>query len=217
MNSTTRIPPGPLTLPVEIVVMILEPFIPLCQSRRELVSVINLSGVCRYWRRIIISTPIFWTKISLEASYRGRKLGYEHYLACLELQLQRTGTKLLDVSYYINGDVEPELSPIVQKYAPLERWRTLSLCLTRGKPNTPSRHTTAIIPYEEGNLKNLEELTLYGNGLLTRDLIDLVEGTAMRLRRFKVGMTYSPILKSKFPKTLRRIETKTSGELSTLQ
>jgi hypothetical protein len=98
MDTMWQLPTDLLgALPIEIFLTILEEFVPKSHDRRELISVVNLSSVCRNWRRIIINTPTFWIYVTINPSFNERHYSRARYPARLELQLQRTGTALLHI------------------------------------------------------------------------------------------------------------------------
>jgi hypothetical protein len=204
-------------LPIEIFLITLEEFVPTSHDRRELISVVNLSSVCRNWRRIITNTPRFWIYVTINPSFNERHYSRARYPARLELQLHRTGTALLHIRWYLSGGVHPKLMEIVYKKAPLERWRSLSLCMNENASNINWRfgafitHVPPDFPVLLGRFDNLETVSLYGVLILSTHFVELVEQTALRLRRLEVNQSRSPVLKAKFPKTFRFFEMYAAG------
>jgi len=214
MDSSEAVSTDPLyVLPTELSLKILEEFIPRSHNRRELALVVNLSSVCRNWRRIITNTAGFWTHVSLNPSGIEKKYRQERYPACLERQLQRTGTALLDISWYICGEMHPELMRILRVHAPLERWRSLSLyqVVTTGVPMRVVSDiyvqvsTACCFPLMEGALSNLVEIKLEGDAPLCNHFVDLLDHTALQLQQATIGRTYSTLLPDILPNTLRRL------------
>ena len=218
MDTFGHISTDPLgALPIEIFLTILEDFVPKSHDRRELISVVNLSSVCRNWRRIITNTPTFWLYVTLNASFNERHYSPARYPARLERQLERTGTAQLHISWYLSGQVHPRLMEIVHKHAPLERWRSLFLCTnaTASRINwlfgASVTRVPPTFPPLVGRFDNLEAVYLYGDPILSPNFVQLLEQTALRLRRLGLNMNQSPILKERFPKTFRRIEMYAAG------
>jgi len=206
-------------LPTELLLTILELFTPQSHNRRELIAVVNLSAVCKKWRNIVINTPSFWTYMTLSPSYNERNRQLIWYTQRLELHLQRTGDALLHVNWYFNGKNYAYLkfARIIYAYAPLNRWRSLSLCLGNHVIECSLHDGISIIygttqfPYLSGAFEHLEELSVHGDRVPSFQFVALVEESALRLRRLDLGDAYLPFMKIYFPRSVERIERHAAG------
>ncbi|KAJ7479770.1 hypothetical protein FB451DRAFT_1131043 [Mycena latifolia] len=119
-----------LTLPNEIVSEIFVHFLPvypLCPPLYGILSPNILTGICRKWREIALSTPALWRAISLD--YMGDN-AFERQVATVESWLSRSGYCRLSVQMeedYINNlPVDEILEAIVPHRA---RWEHMKLLI----------------------------------------------------------------------------------------
>lgn len=201
-------------LPTEILLIIFEENSPKSHSRAEYRAILALASVCQTWRRVIINTPSFWTYVNLNPTHYERNfdVGDTIYSSRLSIQLQRTRTAPLHISWYLNGTLHPRLLNIIYIMAPLLRWRSLaiyvsSLCVTNSRASgARAINVYPEIPCLSGSFENLQQLSFYGTGEFPLWLADLVEDTALKLRKLEVGTNYTGILRTHLKEASARVK-----------
>lgn len=131
------------------------------------------------------------------------------YPEALVLQMKRTKDSLLDVRWTIRERVHPELPEIIQEFAPLERWRSLTLCinplLAYNIYIRPIGEIVPSIPDMFGTFENLEEMTLLGATEYSKCFIDMVEKSALKLRRLEIERSQEMLVRKHLPETCGRV------------
>ncbi|KAH9919046.1 uncharacterized protein B0H18DRAFT_1214019 [Fomitopsis serialis] len=148
---THRAPPPVTMLPNEIVVEIIRLASAKGESWRDMVVVNRLMGVCRYWKDVVVNTPLLWSSIDLSKAvhfvrlclarsagaeiglYDTRSMKNTSALVSL-LEPHCAQVSYVDLSLFSDGDVAAFL-PILT--ASLPRLMSLSLAMTSQHFLTP--------------------------------------------------------------------------------
>lgn len=203
-------------MPTELLLAIFEIFCPQSYNKSEQAFVRSLASVCQRWRLIILDTPTFWTCINLSPLHNMDPGNTSRRIPRFVLQLQRTKIALLDVEWDISGKPHPQLQVVVQAFAPVSRWRSLFLytsylAINRLSGGVPGRialgQNAPSMPWLFGSFDNLEEMSLRGNIRFPRHFVDLVENTALGLRRLEAQTLQLPAVCRYFPKAALRVTT----------
>ncbi|CAA7266736.1 unnamed protein product [Cyclocybe aegerita] len=116
----------------------------------------RISGVCRRWRAVAISTPRLWTHIFLESSDRNVDItGPPGYLSKL---LERSKTFPLSVSIVHSTSLHTEQKGLVKLFQHCERWKHLHL-------TAPVGWAKLFQDNVKGKLYSLESLDIQFNSL----------------------------------------------------
>ncbi|KAG8820429.1 hypothetical protein FRC17_010153 [Serendipita sp. 399] len=91
-----------------------------------------LLAVCFQWRDIVLNTPELWSYVSvymIKTIYDGKESTFRNALATLDLDLQRSGSQLLDVYWYTYLDRHHahQVLKVIMARAPFCRWRSLDI------------------------------------------------------------------------------------------
>ncbi|OCH87307.1 hypothetical protein OBBRIDRAFT_796334 [Obba rivulosa] len=133
------------SLPLEV---LLDIFAICTECPGDELILLNLASVCRYWREVILNSPLVWQHICLDDR---RKIEASHAQA--RLWLAHSGSLLLDVHVQLTSSdmLLPLLSPLV---AYISRWRTCTIAAEREEVTVFSELTA------EGIRPHLEQLEI---------------------------------------------------------
>ncbi len=169
-------------LPFELLQTSLLCFRPQSHNKLELRRVLQLSGVCQSWRRVIICTPDFWSFPIID-------LPQQHDTAdepsTFDILLQRTGRSQIDVEFNIgiidDGTNCSHLLASIAKNAPFSRWRSL-VVKTQKQTGTTDFELKEL--FQCGEFQNLLKLTTWGPPPAW--LMRVIDRTAAALTRFEM-------------------------------
>lgn len=169
-------------LPFELLQTTLLFFRPQSHNKVELHRVLQLSGVCQSWRRVIISTPDFWSSPIIDFPQRHDAADEP---STFDILLQRTGRSQIDVEFNIgiidDGTNCSHLLASIAKNAPFSRWRSL-VVKTQEQTGTADFNLKEL--FQCGEFQNLLELTTWGPP--PASLMRVIDRTAAALTRFEM-------------------------------
>jgi hypothetical protein len=197
-------------LPHEILREIFLYFQPDPPSRVEFPkAVVQLSAVCRYWRRIILSISHLWTQVVYKvARYCDNQLLREH-LSWLKIFLKRSGSLPLDITleiYSLDGEVQSKLFEFLMIKAPFHRWRSLELyCPFCPSPGWQSTSLT-------GEFSSLTSLSYHGYPIGLFPLLPIINRSANQLRQLYVSSLDAQFMMKLHPSIMGRISALITGD-----
>jgi hypothetical protein len=168
-------------LPFELLQTILLLFRPWSHKEVEFCRVLQLSGVCQSWRRVIICTPEFWSFLIIDFPQRRDRA------STFDLLLQRTGTSPIDVEFNIgvtDGTNCSHLFASIAKNAPFNRWRSL-VVKTKTMIRTTEFDGKDLL--QCGEFQNLLNLTTCGQP--PESLMRVIDHTAAALTSFDIELS----------------------------
>lgn len=171
MNETTSKDSPIQGHPVELLYAIFRYTCPGFRSR------IQLTHICRLWRKIAIDGTSLWTYVEGPNTYHDCQNELEYHLSLLEIQLSRTGGLPLDVVYFYPSSHEHDekILNVFRESGSFQCWQSLTLRMDYASVFDTQNYLTIFVSNVFPNIKTIK---IIHAGSRASSVLSLIEQAA---------------------------------------